>query len=105
MASLIRAILVALVVAAPVALFAQSSASVAAHGQAKISDIFVDQHPGFTFVKMPDGWKFVGAVSREDAQHLPDRVLTAVVSSEGEEVIDGAGRRSSGWPFPSTSCQ
>jgi hypothetical protein len=69
-------------VAAPVAFFAQSSASVAAHGHAKIFDIFVDQHPGFTFVKIPDGWKFVGAVSREDTQHLPDRVLTAVASSE-----------------------
>jgi hypothetical protein len=60
MASLIRAILVAPVVAAPVALVAQSSASVAAHGQAKIFDIFVDQPTGFTFVKMPDGWQFVG---------------------------------------------
>ena len=82
MASLVRAILVALVVAAPVALFARSSAPVAAHRQAKIFDMFVDQPKGFTFVKMPDGWKFVGAVSREDAKHLPDRVLTAVASSE-----------------------
>ncbi|MFP3554149.1 hypothetical protein SB861_26090 [Paraburkholderia sp. SIMBA_049] len=79
MTSLIRAILVTLVVAAPVALFAQSSAPEAAHRQAKIFDLLVDQPTGF---KLPDGWKFVGAVSREDAQHLPDRVLTAIVSSE-----------------------
>ncbi|WP_250474211.1 hypothetical protein [Caballeronia sp. GAFFF1] len=35
----------------------------------------MDQPTGFTFVKMPSGWKFVGAVSKDDAQHLPDNVL------------------------------
>lgn len=82
MTSLIRAILVTLVVAAPVALFAQSSAPEAAHRQAKIFDLLVDQPTGFMFVKLRDGLKFVGAVSREDAQHLPDRVVTAAASSE-----------------------
>jgi hypothetical protein len=46
--------------------------------------VFVDQPTGFTFVKLPKGWKFVGAVTHEDAAHLPPGVLTSVLPGNNE---------------------
>jgi hypothetical protein len=50
--------------------------------------VFVDQPTGFTFVKMPSGWKFVGAVSQEEAQHVPANVLTSVLPADSARKID-----------------
>jgi hypothetical protein len=83
MKSLITAVLVASALAAPAVSFAQSNVPAGAvQGPAKTFDVFVDQPTGFTFVKMPGGWKFVGAVSKEDARHLPKTVLTSVVPDD-----------------------
>ncbi len=70
----IAALSAALVIAAPITTFASSAAPVASPAS-PVYSVFVDQPTGFTFVKMPSGWKFVGAVSKDDAQHLPDNVL------------------------------
>jgi hypothetical protein len=59
----------------------------------KAFDVFVDRPTGFTFVKMPARWKFVGAVSKEDAQHLPRNVLTAVLPLDTSREIATAWRK------------
>jgi hypothetical protein len=88
MKSLINAVLVASALAAPVASFAQSNVPAGAvQGPAQTFDVFVDQPTGFTFVKMPGGWKFVGEVSKEDARHLPNAVLTSVLPDDASGVI------------------
>jgi hypothetical protein len=69
----------ALALAAPLASFAQDAAT--EHTPAPYS-VFVDQPTGYTFVKMPGGWKFVGAVSQEEAHHVPSTVLTSVLPAD-----------------------
>jgi hypothetical protein len=95
MKSLIRAVLAAVVLAAPVVSFAQSTqvSSDAHRGQGHTFDVFVDQPTGFTFVKMPGGWKFVGAASKQDTRHLPDTVLTTVLPADGAPEIVSASRK------------
>ncbi|WP_153041241.1 hypothetical protein [Paraburkholderia monticola] len=46
--------------------------------------VFVDRPTGFTFVKLPSGWKFVGAVTHDDTVHLPPGVLTSVLPVSGK---------------------
>jgi hypothetical protein len=73
MKSIVYSAIAALVLAAPALSFAQTG-NVA---NAKAFDVFVDQPTGYTFVKLPAGWKFVGAVSKDQAAHLPVTVLTS----------------------------
>jgi hypothetical protein len=39
---------------------------------------------------MPSGWKFVGAVSKDEAQHVPSNVLTSVLPADSARAIDTA---------------
>ncbi|MEX3937558.1 hypothetical protein AB4Y32_38495 [Paraburkholderia phymatum] len=52
--------------------------------------VFVDQPTGFTFINLPSGWKFVGAVSKEEAQHVPANVLTSVLPAGSERTTNTA---------------
>ncbi len=52
--------------------------------------VFVDQPTGFTFVKMPSGWKFVGAITKEQAKHLPGSVLTSVLPADASRTENTA---------------
>lgn len=40
--------------------------------------VLVDPPTGFVFVKLPSGWKFVGAVDRATLNELPPHVLTTL---------------------------
>lgn len=55
---------------------------------AKNFDVFVDKPTGFTFVKLPSGWKFAGKVNPSDMRHLPSTVLTSVVPDEPVQTAD-----------------
>jgi hypothetical protein len=80
MKALIHAAIAASILVGPAVSFAQSVTSApVSNDSAKTFDVFVDQPTGYTFVKLPSGWKFVGAVSKDDAQHLPGTVLTSVL--------------------------
>jgi hypothetical protein len=48
--------------------------------------VFVDPPTGFTFVKLPKGWKFVGKVSETDLAKLPGTVVTALLKSSDSSV-------------------
>jgi hypothetical protein len=61
-----------------------SSTATAGSSTGRPYAVFVDRPTGFTFVKLPSGWKFVGAVTHEDAAHLPPGVLTAVLPRNNE---------------------
>lgn len=54
--------------------------------QVKDLDIFVDLPTGFTFVKMPAGWKFVGKLEAEQMRHLPSTALTSLLPPDQDEV-------------------
>ncbi|SAK49910.1 hypothetical protein AWB76_01391 [Caballeronia temeraria] len=79
MRSTLSALAAALLLLSPLASFAQSPATAASPAP---YSVFVDQPTGFTFVKLPSGWKFVGAVSQEEAQHVPAGVLKSVLPAE-----------------------
>ena len=78
MKATLSALATALLMASPLASHAQTPAPAASHDSAPTYAVFVDQPTGYTFVKLPAGWKFAGAVSKEQAQHLPATVLTKV---------------------------
>jgi hypothetical protein len=82
MKATLSALATALLMASPLASHAQTHAQTpapaASHDSAPTYAVFVDQPTGYTFVKLPAGWKFAGAVSKEQAQHLPATVLTKV---------------------------
>ncbi|SAK93116.1 hypothetical protein AWB75_06632 [Caballeronia catudaia] len=82
----LSAVAAALLLASPLVSFAQTTT---AASPAPYS-VFVDQPTGFTFVKMPSGWKFVGAVSKEEAQHVPASVLTSVLPDESARAVNTA---------------
>jgi hypothetical protein len=86
MKSTLSALAAALLLISPLVSFAQTTA---AAWPAPYS-VFVDQPTGFTFVKMPSGWKFVGAVSQEEAQHVPANVLTSVLPAESARAVKTA---------------
>jgi hypothetical protein len=43
--------------------------------------VFLDPPTGFVFVKLPQGWKFVGAVERVDLGRLPGNVVTTLLTT------------------------
>lgn len=54
--------------------------------QVKDLDVFVDVPTGFTFVKMPAGWKFVGKLEAEQMRNLPSTTLTSLLPPDQEEI-------------------
>jgi len=96
MKPLFRTLIAATIVAASPTVFAQvapgtSQGNVVA--PAKNFDVFVDKPTGFTFVKLPGGWKFAGKVSPNDTRHLPSTVLTSVVPDETMQMADDHVRK------------
>jgi hypothetical protein len=83
----LSALVAALLVASPFAASAETAAPAASPAP---YSVFVDQPTGFTFVKLPGGWKFVGAVSKEEAQHVPSSVLTSVLPGASAHAINTA---------------
>ncbi|CAB3762198.1 hypothetical protein [Paraburkholderia humisilvae] len=67
-----------MLLASPLAARAQTPAPAVSHDSAPLYAVFVDQPTGYAFVKLPAGWKFVGAVSKKEVQRLPANVLTTV---------------------------
>jgi hypothetical protein len=74
---------------------AGSSAAQTDAAQAVVSDytVFVDPPTGFAFVKLPQGWKFVGKVAEGDLAKLPGTVATALLKSTVSVAASGAGAR------------
>jgi hypothetical protein len=96
MKPVLRILLAAASIAAASTAFAQTAPGTgpgAVAAPAKNFDVFVDKPTGFTFVKLPDGWKFAGKVSPNDMQHLPSTVLTSVVQSEPMQMADEHARK------------
>ncbi|SAL11875.1 hypothetical protein [Caballeronia telluris] len=93
MKALIRAAVAAIIIAGPAVSFAQATAVAVSTDSAKTFDVFVDQPTGFTFVKMPGGWKFVGAVNNEEARHLPATVLTSVLPAQTSQQASATVRQ------------
>jgi hypothetical protein len=96
MEPVLRTLIAAAIVTASSTVFAQavpgtSQGAVAA--TAKNFDVFVDRPTGFTFVKLPGGWKFAGKVSPSDMRHLPSTVLTSVVADEPVQIADDQARK------------
>jgi hypothetical protein len=54
--------------------------------QVKDLDVFVDLPTGFTFIKMPAGWKFVGRLEAGQLRHLPATTLTSLLPPDEDEV-------------------
>jgi hypothetical protein len=88
MKSSISALSAALLLAAPVLSSAQTISTVATPA-AKTFSVFVDPPTGFTYVKMPSGWKFVGAVSKEEMRQLPATLLTSGPQPDASQSADG----------------
>ena len=82
MKATLSALAAALLVASPLVSHAHTSTPAVSHDSAAMYAVFVDQPTGYTFVKLPTGWKFAGAVSKQEAQHLPATVLTTVPEVE-----------------------
>jgi len=79
-----------LVLAASVAL-----AAVSAHaGPVEVHDfdIYVDTPTAFVFIKLPQGWKFVGQVDAKALADLPASVHTSLLSSDADQPTAVAGR-------------
>lgn len=89
MKSTVSALTAALLLAVSGAAFAQTAVS----SEAAPYSVFVDQPTGYTFVKLPGGWKFAGAVSKEEAQHLPDTVLTSVLPADSAHAMNTASAK------------
>ena len=50
-------------------------------------DIFLDPPTGFVFVKLPQGWKFVGKVEAPALASLPPNVITSLLPDERDGVV------------------
>lgn len=91
MKPVLRTLIAATIVAASSAAFAQTAPETGhtvAATAAKNFDVFVDKPTGFTFVKLPGGWKFAGKVNPNDMRHLPSTVLTSVVPDQPVQMAD-----------------
>jgi len=53
--------------------------------------VFVDPPTGFVYIKLPQGWKFVGKVEPADVALLPGNVVTALLMPESEVAEADAG--------------
>lgn len=84
------AIAAALLLTSPLASFAQTASTTASPAP---YSVFVDQPTGYTFVKMPAGWTFFGAVSKEEAQHVPANVLTSVLPADSARAVSTASAK------------
>jgi hypothetical protein len=52
-------------------------------------DVFVDPPTAFVFVKLPQGWKFVGKIDAKALADLPPKIHTSLLSlDEGERIAD-----------------
>ncbi|MDR6858515.1 hypothetical protein [Variovorax guangxiensis] len=52
-------------------------------------DIFVDPPTAFVFVKLPQGWKFVGKLDTKALTNLPAKVHTSLlIPDESERIVD-----------------
>ncbi|MGA0609895.1 hypothetical protein [Caldimonas sp. KR1-144] len=72
------------------ALIASGAAGAAEPEAAPVKDfdVYVDLPTGFTFVKMPQGWKFVGQLDQQAMRKLPGSVHTWLLpAEEGEQRI------------------
>jgi hypothetical protein len=91
-----RTLIAATILAASSSAFAQAAPDTSATNgatPAKNYDVFVDKPTGFTFVKLPGGWKFAGKVSQNDTRHLPATVLTSVAPDEPMQMADNRARK------------
>jgi hypothetical protein len=55
--------------------------------QVRTLDIYVDLPTGFTFVKMPAGWKFVGKLDAAQMRELPSTTLTSLLPADEEATL------------------
>lgn len=76
---LISSLLFTAMLVAPMVSHAQVSS--AAKADSPVFTVFVDTPTGYTFVKMPDGWKYVGAVTQKDASLAQRRSVPKAQSS------------------------
>lgn len=59
-------------------------------------DIFLDPPTGFVFVKLPQGWKFVGKVDESVQASLPSKVITSLLPMERDGAMTSDARRAAG---------
>ena len=59
-------------------------------------DVYVDLPTAFVFVKLSDGWKFVGKIDAKALGDLPATVHTSLLSSDQDEQTADAGDLMSG---------
>jgi hypothetical protein len=91
MKPVIRGLIASALVVGSSAAIAQTAADTAqmdAVTSAKDFSVFVDTPTGFTFVKLPGGWKFAGKVGPNEVRHLPSTVLTSIVPDESVQMAD-----------------
>jgi hypothetical protein len=55
-------------------------------------DIFVDPPTAFAFVKLPQGWKFVGKIDAKALSELPAKVHTSLLPPDEDERIADSER-------------
>jgi len=60
------------------------AAAQAAAPAVRTLDLYVDLPTGFTFVKMPAGWKFVGKLEADQMRDLPGTVHTTLLPPDEE---------------------
>ena len=69
----------ALLLAAPMLSHAQAVSE--AKADSPVFTVYVDTPTGYTFVKLPDGWKYVGAVTQKDARLVQSGAMPKATSS------------------------
>ena len=78
---------VTLLVALACAPHAQAADNAPAAVTVKDFDVYVDLPTNFVFVKLPQGWKFVGSVDSQSAASLPDSVHTWLLPAEADDTV------------------